>query len=474
VLTSLRPSDFRGFGLDVAARGIVREYNRRLRPHGLSYVPYFVLLLLADDERGLRPSDIATALHLDGSSLSGHLDKLEAAGLAERRPDPDDRRVIRVHGTLGGRRLVADLEPIGRALSAVDADLAPETLVRVERAIQTTAAGARAGTAPAPHRHVPLRPRAGLVTTLRAATLTVPRSIVGRILTRFATLVDERSGGAIHIQIDLPSTAPGGELQTLVDLRSGDVAIASVTASVAGNLIPDAQLIELPYLLDSFAHARAFDDGPFVERTLADADAFGLTGLGVAENGFRWLTTREVAVREPSDLAGVRLRVQQSPINVHLAEAFGAVAVPLPFPRLAEALAACEIDAQENSLANIAGLALWKSQRFLVATRHALSAHLLFANAEILGALGSGAGIVRDAMRDALAEQRREAERLDDELREELARRMTIIELDEAARDRFVTATRLVHERVARALGEDALARALAASVAARPVSPPT
>jgi TRAP-type C4-dicarboxylate transport system substrate-binding protein/DNA-binding HxlR family transcriptional regulator len=466
VLPSLRPADFRGFRLDVAARGIVREYNRGLRPHGLSYVPYFVLLLLAADEGGLRPSDIAADLRLDGSSLSGHLDKLEAADLVERRPDADDRRVIRVHATTAGRRLTEELEPIGRALSAVEADLAPEALARVGRAVLTPAASVAAP------RTASLRPRAGLVTTLRAATLTVPNSVVGRTLRRFAALVDERSSGAIRVEVHLPSAAPGGELQTLVNLRSGDVAIASITASVVGNLIPDAQLIELPYLLDSFAHARAFDDGAFAQKTLADGLAFGLASLGIIENGFRSLTTRDTAVRDPAQLAGVRLRVQQSPINVHLAEAFGAVAVPLPFPRLAEALRAGEIDAQENSLANIAGLALWSSQRYLIETRHALSAHMLFANSEILAALGSGAAIVRDAMHDAIAEQRRAAERLEHRLREELARHMTLITLDDAARDRFVAATRLVHERVARALGDDALARVLAAAVAASPATP--
>ncbi len=264
--TSLRPSDFRGFRLDVAARGIVREYNRRLRPHGLSYVPYFVLLLLDGEDEGLRPSDVAADLRLDGSSLSGHLDKLEAAALVERSADPADRRVIRIRLTDGGRRLVAELDPIGRALSTVDADLAPEALVRVERAIQAPPASRGAAPSDPPSRPMPLRSRAGLVTTLRAATLTVPRSVVGRTLTQFAALVAERSGGAIRVEIDLPSTAPGGELQTLVDLRSGDVAIGSVTAAIAGTLLPDAQLIELPYLLDSFEHARAFDDGPFVAR----------------------------------------------------------------------------------------------------------------------------------------------------------------------------------------------------------------
>ncbi len=448
---------------------MVREYNRRLRPHGLSYVPYFVLLLLAGaDACGLRPSDIAAELYVDGSSLSGHLDRLEAAGLAERRADSADRRVIRVHATSAGRSLAEELEPVGRALSAVDPDLAPEALLRVERAVQAVAAGVVPPVA-APRGAV--RPRAGLVTTLRAATLTVPRSVVGRALSRFADLVEARSGGAIRVALELPSTAAGGELQTLVDLRSGDVALASVTAPVAGNLIPDAQLIELPYLLADFAHARAFLDGAFGARILADAEALGLTGLGYAENGFRWLTTRATAVRAPRDVAGLRLRVQQSPINVHLAEALGAAAVPLPFPRLAEALAAGEIDAQENALANVAGLELWRTQRYLIATRHAISAHVLLANAEILASLGSGAQVVREAMRDALDEARRDAERLERELCEQLAARMTLIDLDEPARGRFAAATRLVHERVARALGDDAIARVLAASAATHPVT---
>ncbi|HEY4439303.1 MAG TPA: TRAP transporter substrate-binding protein DctP [Candidatus Elarobacter sp.] len=461
-LPTLRPPDFRGFRLDVAARGIVREYNRALRPHGLSYVPYFVLLLLAAGETGLRPSDIAAQLHLDGSSLSGHLDKLEAAGLAERRPDREDRRVIRVCATDAGRRLAAELEPIGRALSELDPDLAPDALARVERVVHAPPAVA------APPRTFAGRPRAGLVTTLRAVTLTVPRSSVGGVLARFAELVGERSGGAIRVELELPARAPGGELQTLSDVRSGDVAFAAITAPVVGNLIPDAQLLELPYLLDSFAHVRAFCDGPFGAAILAGADAFGLDGLGFVENGFRNVSTATVAARDPEQLAGLRLRVQQSPINVHLAEAFGAIAVPLPFPRLAEALAAGEIDAQENTFANVAGLELWRHQRYLVETRHALSAHVVLANAEILAALGGGGALVRDAMHAAVAEMRAGAERLDGELRDELAQRMTFITLDDAARDRFVSATRLVHDRMARALGEDALARALAASVAAR------
>jgi TRAP-type C4-dicarboxylate transport system substrate-binding protein/DNA-binding MarR family transcriptional regulator len=457
---ALRPSDFRGFALDAAARGMVREYNRGLRPYGLSYVPYFILLTCTGDEAGHRPSDIAAELRLDGSSLSGHLERLEALALIERRPDAGDRRVIRVYATPAGRRLAEEIEPVGRALSELEPDLSAEALGRVERAAQTaaagsTTAGARSGAA---------RTRAGITTTLRCATLTVPRSTVGRVLTRFAALVEDRSGGAIRIALELPSRAKGGELQTLVDLRSGDVALASITAPVCGNLIPAAQLIELPYLLDDFAHADAFLAGPFGAGILGDAAGFGLTGLGFAVNGFRWLTTRDVAARLPVQVAGLQLRVQQSPINVHLAEALRAVAVPLPFPQLSAALAAGEVDAQENALANIAGLELWRSQGFLIATRHAISAHVLLANAEILAALGSGAALVQSAMHDALEAGRAEAAALEAGLRDELGRRMTLIELERPERERFVAAMRVVYERIARSLGADAVARATSAA----------
>lgn len=450
---SLKPADFRGFAIDVAARGVVRAWNRRLRPYGLSYVPYFVLLLV-DGEDGSRPSDLAAALELDGSSLSGHLDRLEAAGFIERRPEPGDRRVTRVVTTERGRRLVAELDPLGRVMSAIEPAVpTPVTVAQrpsVERRIS-----------------VP-RLRSGVAVTLKVSTLTVPRSVVGRTLARFAELVEERSGGTIRVELELPSRAPGGELQTLVDVRSGDLAITSITTPVAGTLITDAQLVELPYLLDSCAHARAFIDGPFGAQLAQDAERFGLVALGIIGNGFRSLTTRDRAVHDPEDVAGLRLRVQQSPINVHFAEALAAIAVPIPFPRLADALAAGEIDAQENALANIAGLELWRWQHHLTLTRHAFSAQIVLANAEILAALGGGAAVVREAMADALAEHRATADTLDDALRAELAQHVAVVEPDAQARVRFFEATRLVRDRVARAVGDDAVARALAAAAAAR------
>ena len=512
VTPPLLPSAFRGFRLDAAARGLAREYNRRLRPYGLSYVQYFVLLVVAA-RREARPSDIATDLSIDSPSLSGHLDRLAAASLLTRRADGGDRRVIRIDLTAEGRVLLERLEPVGMALAAIEpdialgaavhpADLTLQTAVdaqralgtiseavrsvvaafaRVERVSQATAlpdvtsiAAQSVGAIDALGERLisSSRSRRGIITTLRATTLTASRSAVGLMLTRFAQLIEERSNGTIRIALELPSRG-SGELQTIVDLRGGELAFAAISSPVVAHLVSDAQLVELPYLLDDDAHAQAFLAGPFCASILERLKPFGLEGVAFVGNGFRSVTTRNRALRDPRDLAGLRLRTQEAPINVHLAEALSAVAVPLPFPHLAAALEAGDVDAQENALANCAGLELWRYQRHLTLTRHAYTAHVVMANAHIVSDLGADARLVYDALRDAVTESRHGAAALEEALRDELTKHLTITELDARTRKRFVRATRLVHERVARALGADAVERALAASAASRPAAKP-
>src|SRR5215212_1081951 len=53
---------------------------------------------------------LAEALHCDNSNITGIVDRLEAAGLAERRPGERDRRVKAVALTEKGERMRIELE----------------------------------------------------------------------------------------------------------------------------------------------------------------------------------------------------------------------------------------------------------------------------------------------------------------------------------------------------------------------------
>ena len=55
-------------------------------------------------------SALAEALHCDNSNITGIVDRLEAAGLAERRPHERDRRVKAVVLTAKGERMQIELD----------------------------------------------------------------------------------------------------------------------------------------------------------------------------------------------------------------------------------------------------------------------------------------------------------------------------------------------------------------------------
>lgn len=85
----------------------VRSIEAVLRPFGLNLSRYEVLLLLSFTRAGRLPTmRLRDLLLVHGSSVTYLVDKLEAARLAEREPDPNDGRVSLVCITETGRKLV--------------------------------------------------------------------------------------------------------------------------------------------------------------------------------------------------------------------------------------------------------------------------------------------------------------------------------------------------------------------------------
>ncbi len=85
-------------------RQLNRNFNARVRDHGLTQTQWQALAALARRE-GIKQAELAEMLQVAPISLARLMDRMEAAGWIERRPDPRDRRALQLY-------LTAKVDPI--------------------------------------------------------------------------------------------------------------------------------------------------------------------------------------------------------------------------------------------------------------------------------------------------------------------------------------------------------------------------
>ena len=113
-----------GFLLHDTARLLRRDFERRSKGTGLTRAQWAVLAYIARNE-GSSQAALADMLEIEPITLVRLLDKLEAAGLVERRPDPSDRRVARVAATARGSELLAQFRSRSNAYLAARLEALP-------------------------------------------------------------------------------------------------------------------------------------------------------------------------------------------------------------------------------------------------------------------------------------------------------------------------------------------------------------
>ncbi len=87
-----------------AAQALEKAGQRTFRPHGLTVAKFNVLNLLSDQPDGLRASDLAAALIVDRSNVTGLIKRMKKDGLLQEVETTHDRR-----------QHVVTLSPKGRA-----------------------------------------------------------------------------------------------------------------------------------------------------------------------------------------------------------------------------------------------------------------------------------------------------------------------------------------------------------------------
>lgn len=99
-----RVAELLGFQLSQVVRKLQKTYEAAFAPFGITPSQALVLDQLWQED-GTPLKDLGAAAHLDPTSVNWLVGQLEKAGLAERRRDPKDKRVVRLWLTALGLEL---------------------------------------------------------------------------------------------------------------------------------------------------------------------------------------------------------------------------------------------------------------------------------------------------------------------------------------------------------------------------------
>ena len=243
-------------------------------------------------------------------------------------------------------------------------------------------------------------------------------------------------------------------------VEHGILTLGYQSSSYLTDRIPELATVDLPFLFASNAEARGAMDGAlgrFLARKIEERVGYRI--LGWYENGFRQVSNRLRAIREPADFSGLRIRVLPSEVQKKTFELLGAVPLKLD---LTEAIAMIKdgtIDAQENPLANTVTYGVHKYHHFHTLTNHFYISRPIFVHRAAFDAWPTAVQqAMQDAVSEAVAFQREEAIREDAEARAAiLAQGCELDTLPLAAHEAFVRAVQPLHQEAQQTYGKEAL-----------------
>lgn len=179
----------------------------------------------------------------------------------------------------------------------------------------------------------------------------------------------EKSGGTMHIEI-YTSQQLGTERETLELLQIGSLGMTKVSSSVLESFAPEYRVLGLPYLFRDEDHRFAVLEGEIGRELLEGLDRYRLRGLTYYDAGSRSFYTVNRPVHSPDDLAGMKLRVQESAIAMQMVRTLGGAATPISYGEVFTALQQGVVDGAENNPPS-----LHTSRHYEVANYYTLDEH---------------------------------------------------------------------------------------------------
>ena len=168
-------------------------------------------------------------------------------------------------------------------------------------------------------------------------------------LEAFANYINEKLGDKYRVEV-YPSELLGSQTEMVQLTQTGAIDFVVASNAIMETFSAKYQIFNLPYLFSSVeAYHEAMDDPEVTDPIFKTTSKAGLETVAWRDAGTRNFYTIKTPINQPSDLKGLKIRVQQSPTNVEMMRLLGGTATPMGFGDVYTALQAGILDGAENN-----------------------------------------------------------------------------------------------------------------------------
>lgn len=158
----------------------------------------------------------------------------------------------------------------------------------------------------------------------------------------------KKSNGRLYVDFR-PLSQLGGEKDVINKLKLGAVHGMMSSSVAAANVAPRLGIVNLPYVVDTFAKLDQFRNTPELWQPFSSAAASQgiLTADFTGYGSYGWAST--TPVKNLKDASSVNFRIAQAPVNIDTYKAWGLKFTVLPWPDVPQALQTGVIDGLDHT-----------------------------------------------------------------------------------------------------------------------------
>jgi tripartite ATP-independent transporter DctP family solute receptor len=319
---------------------------------------------------------------------------------------------------------------------------------------------------------LPAAPTGALAQTYKAeyrlSTVVPPPFPWGIAGERWAELVREKTQGRINVKVYPGVSLVGGDqTREFTAIRQGTIDMAIGSTINWSPQVRQLNLFSLPFLMPDHKAIDALTQGEVGRDVMSIVERAGVVPLAWGENGYREITNSKRPIRTPADMAGLKIRVVGSPIFLETFTALGANPTQMSWADAQPALATGAVDGQENPLTIFTAARLHTVGQTNVTLWGYVADPLIFVVNRDVWTSWSEAD--RQAVREAALQAGRENIALarkgitpeDRSMLDTVAGfGVNIVQLSDAERQAFRTATKAVYDKWAEQIGKDLVTKA--------------